>query len=92
MQLSHPTSVRVNRPFIEISGVDFVGGGVPLSLVIVLPPEFPKERPNLFLEPRTARHPWVREDGAVVGAPGEKVVFFVCCRKPFRKKIVTWIV
>ncbi len=47
-----------------------MSGGQPLALVILLPPDFPKDRPTIFVEPRAVRHPWLREDGAVVGAPG----------------------
>lgn len=50
--------------------VDFTSGGRQLSLVIFLPPEFPKVRPTVLVEPRNVRHPWIREDGAVIGAPG----------------------
>jgi hypothetical protein len=47
-----------------------MSGGQPLALVILLPPDFPKDRPTIYVEPRAVRHPWLREDGAVVGAPG----------------------
>ena len=51
-------------------GVDFQSAGNSLSLVIYLPPDFPKDRPAILVDPRSVRHPWLREDGAVVGAPG----------------------
>jgi len=54
-----------------LSGVDFMSGGQPLSLVVLLPPEFPKDRPTMYVEPRDVHHPWIRDDGAVVGAPGK---------------------
>ena len=38
--------------------------------MIYLPPDFPKDRPAILVDPRSVRHPWLREDGAVVGAPG----------------------
>ena len=56
----------------HISGVDFVSGGQPLSLIVLLPPDFPKDRPTMFVEPRNVKHPWIRDDGAVVGAPGKE--------------------
>ena len=51
-------------------GVDFMSNGKPLSLSIHLPPDYPNVRPNVYVEPRGIDHPWIREDGAVVGAPG----------------------
>ena len=61
----------------RISGIDFLSGGQPLSLVVLLPPEFPKDRPSMFVEPRNVKHPWVRDDGAIVGAPGKHSPFSV---------------
>jgi len=52
------------------SGVDFSSNGKPLSLSIHLPPEYPNVRPNVYVEPKGISHPWIREDGLVVGAPG----------------------
>jgi hypothetical protein len=62
-----------------------MSGGQPLSLAIILSPDFPKSRPNIFVEPRSVRHPWLREDGAVVGAPGKqtdsKKLNFLCFKE-----------
>ena len=68
---------KILKHQIVFSGVDFMSGGQPLSLAIILSPDFPKSRPNIFVEPRSVRHPWLREDGAVVGAPGKQKWFLI---------------
>jgi len=49
--------------------VDFISGGHQLSLLVVLGPEFPLEKPVLKIVP-TVQHPWVTENGEITGAPG----------------------
>lgn len=49
--------------------VDFDTGGRTVSLVVKLGPDFPVEKPSLFIYP-PVRHPWVSPTGEIVSAPG----------------------
>lgn len=50
--------------------VDFVAGNKNMSLNVVLGPEFPNEKPLIYVNPPAA-HPWVLENSnQVTGAPG----------------------
>ncbi|XP_047542602.1 vacuolar protein sorting-associated protein 37A-like [Vanessa atalanta] len=50
--------------------VEFEASGRSFSLNVVLNPEFPNERPNIFINP-VIPHPWLLENSnQVVGAPG----------------------
>jgi hypothetical protein len=49
--------------------VDFTSGGNQLSLLVILGPDFPLEKPVLKILP-IVQHPWVSENGEVTGAPG----------------------
>lgn len=50
--------------------VEFTADGKNMSLNVVLGPEFPNEKPAIFINP-TIPHPWVGENSnQIVGAPG----------------------
>lgn len=50
--------------------VEFVADGKNMSLSVVLGPEFPNEKPSIFVNPPIP-HPWIGENSnQVVGAPG----------------------
>ncbi|XP_014282939.1 vacuolar protein sorting-associated protein 37A [Halyomorpha halys] len=49
--------------------VDFGSGGRTVSLIVRLGPEFPLEKPSLYIYP-PVRHPWVSPTGEIVSAPG----------------------
>lgn len=49
--------------------VDFGSGGRTVSLIVRLGPEFPLEKPSLYIYP-PVRHPWVSPSGEIVSAPG----------------------
>lgn len=50
--------------------VDFTAEGKNMSLNVVLGPEFPNEKPTIFINPPVS-HPWVAENSnQIVGAPG----------------------
>ncbi|XP_013185406.1 vacuolar protein sorting-associated protein 37A [Amyelois transitella] len=50
--------------------VEFVVDGKNMSLNVMLSPEFPTEKPSIFVSPAFP-HPWISENNAqVVGAPG----------------------
>ncbi|XP_054264315.1 vacuolar protein sorting-associated protein 37A-like [Macrosteles quadrilineatus] len=49
--------------------VDFISGSNNLSLLVILGPDFPLEKPVLKIVP-AVQHPWVTENGEVTGAPG----------------------
>lgn len=50
--------------------VEFVADGKHMSLSVILGPEFPNEKPSIFVNPPIP-HPWVGENSnQVVGAPG----------------------
>lgn len=49
--------------------VDFNSGGKKLSLLVVLAPNFPLEKPILKIIP-LVQHSWVNEKGEITGAPG----------------------
>ena len=53
--------------------MDFTGGGTsgPLTMLIHLPPGFPKERPSIRIEPLGLHHGWLdTANGNVIGAAG----------------------
>merc|ERR1719414_2047413 len=53
--------------------MDFTGGGSsgPLTMLIHLPPAFPKEKPSVKIEPLGLHHPWIDiGSGNVIGSPG----------------------
>ncbi|CAG9576937.1 unnamed protein product [Danaus chrysippus] len=50
--------------------VDFSANGHNLNLTVLLNPEFPNEKPNIFVSP-VFPHPWLAENSnQVIGAPG----------------------
>uniref|UniRef100_A0A1B6LMU0 VPS37 C-terminal domain-containing protein n=1 Tax=Graphocephala atropunctata TaxID=36148 RepID=A0A1B6LMU0_9HEMI len=49
--------------------VEFNSGNNRLSLLVVLGPKFPMEKPILKIVP-SVQHPWVGENGEITGAPG----------------------
>lgn len=50
--------------------VEFVAGNKNMSLNVVLSPEFPNEKPSIYVNPPVS-HPWVPENSnQVAGAPG----------------------
>merc|ERR1719414_2684364 len=53
--------------------MDFTGGGSsgPLTMLINLPPGFPKEKPTIRIEPLGLQHSWIdTRSGNVIGSPG----------------------
>ena len=53
--------------------MDFTGGGSsgPLTMLIHLPPGFPKEKPSIKIEPLGLQHSWIDiRSGNVIGSPG----------------------
>lgn len=47
------------------------GDGTASTLSVILPPQFPRsERPHIFVKSPPLTHPWLTEDGLVVGSPG----------------------
>ena len=53
--------------------VDFTGGGSsgPLTMLINLPPGFPKDKPTIRIEPLGLQHSWIDiRSGNVIGSPG----------------------
>jgi len=53
--------------------MDFTGGGSsgPLTMLIHLPPTFPKEKPSIRIEPLGLQHSWIDiRSGNVIGSPG----------------------
>lgn len=49
--------------------VDFGTGGRTVSLIVKLGPDFPLEKPSLFIYP-PVMHPWVSQTGEIISAPG----------------------
>ncbi|XP_053622091.1 vacuolar protein sorting-associated protein 37A-like [Plodia interpunctella] len=50
--------------------VEFTADGKSMSLTVILSPDFPNEKPSIFVNP-AIQHPWISENNAqVVGAPG----------------------
>ncbi|CAH0602031.1 unnamed protein product [Chrysodeixis includens] len=50
--------------------VEFVADGKNMSLTVILGPDFPNEKPSIFVNPPNS-HPWIGENSnQVIGAPG----------------------
>ena len=50
--------------------VEFIADGKNMSLTVLLGPEFPNEKPSIFVNPPIP-HPWIGENSnQVIGAPG----------------------
>lgn len=49
--------------------VEFSAGGRTVALIVKLGPDFPVEKPSLFIYP-PVRHPWVSQTGEIISAPG----------------------
>ncbi|KAF9405778.1 hypothetical protein HW555_013612 [Spodoptera exigua] len=62
----HVTEVNENSEY----RLEFVADGKNMSLSVVLGPDFPNEKPSIFVNPPIP-HPWIGENSnQVVGAPG----------------------
>ncbi|CAH1642245.1 unnamed protein product [Spodoptera littoralis] len=62
----HVTEVNENSEY----RVEFVADGKNMSLLVILGPDFPNEKPSIFVNPPIP-HPWIGENSnKVVGAPG----------------------
>ncbi|KAH9637593.1 hypothetical protein HF086_014757 [Spodoptera exigua] len=62
----HVTEVNENSEY----RLEFVADGKNMSLSVVLGPDFPNEKPSIFVNPPIP-HPWIGENSnQVIGAPG----------------------
>lgn len=62
----HVVEIQENEEY----RVEFTAGGKNMSLNIVLCPEFPTEKPSIFINP-VVSHPWIAENSnQIIGAPG----------------------
>lgn len=59
------TEVKENEEY----KVDFTAGDIPMCLNVVLPPEFPTDKPTIRVKP-PVKHLWVNNNSEIDKAPG----------------------